>query len=75
MNIGKHGNHARGDDFPCSKLTAADVRQMRQEYADAYQQIHDLRKQYSTAAFAERYGVDKKTIRMAIQGETWGHVK
>jgi len=64
----------KGEQLPQAKLTAETVRQLRHDYAAAYQQIHDLRKQYSIAAMADRLGVDRKTIRKAIQGETWGHV-
>ena len=37
-----HKNHARGERLPQSKLTAETVRQMRQDYAEAQQRIHDL---------------------------------
>ena len=68
-------NRARGERLPQSKLTAEAVRQMRAEHTAAYQQIHDLRKRYSTTALADRYGVSPDTIRDAIQGVTWGHVR
>ena len=75
MNIGKHGNHARGERLPQSKLTAETVRQMRQDYAEAQQRIHDLKRKASIKALAAEYGVDRKTIRLALSGETWAHVR
>jgi hypothetical protein len=71
----RHNNHPKGDRLPQTKLTPEAVRQMRREYAKAYQQIHDLRKRYSTAAMAERHGVSVYAVRDAIFGKTWSHVE
>ena len=70
-----HKNHARGERLPQSKLTAETVRQMRRDYAEAQQRIHDLRRRYSIKALAADHGVDTTTIKKALTGATWGHVR
>ena len=71
----RHNNHARGEQLPQSKLTAETVRQMRQDYAEAQQRIHNLRKRYSAKALAAEHGVGTDTIKKALSGATWGHVR
>ena len=66
---------ARGSQLPQARLDEQAVRQMRADYAEAQQRIHDLRKRYSVKALAAEHGVGTDTIKKALSGATWGHVR
>jgi len=57
------GDHARGAKNPFAKLTAVDVRQIR-----------DLSSTMSLGALARRFGVTRQNIRYIVNRETWKHV-
>ncbi len=56
-------DHCRGERNPFAKLTAADVRQIR-----------DLSSTTSLTNLASRFGVKRQTIWQILKGKTWRHV-
>lgn len=59
--LGKRIGEAAGS----AKLTEAQVLEMRAEYDG---------KRGSCAKLARKYGVDHRTIRLAVNGKTWTHI-
>lgn len=53
--------HHTGERNPASKLTATQVREMRERHAGG-ESMHGL---------ARRYGVHRKTVSDILQGKTW----
>ena len=66
---------AKGFQLPQAKLNEKLVAQMRHDYFDAKAQIEALKPKASIKALAEQYGVDRTTIRRALDGSNWGHVR
>lgn len=65
----------RGEDLPHARLTADDVRLIRQIHADKQEQIARLNETCSVQALAEKFEVHPRTIEKVIGFETWRHVK
>lgn len=59
------GRTPKGNKLPHTKLTPDDVRQIRALYAAGG---------WSQTALAERYGVSRRAIQAALNGESWKHV-
>jgi hypothetical protein len=57
------GDHARGERNTCAKLTADDVRRIR-----------ELRQTMSLAELARQFGVTPQAIWHVVNGKTWKHV-
>lgn len=57
------GEHARGERNVCAKLTADDVRRIR-----------ELRPMMSLAKLARQFGVTAQAIWHVVTGKTWKHV-
>jgi hypothetical protein len=55
-----------GSNHPTSKLTEAQVIEMRQLYKEDHTQTH--------ASLAKRYGIGQSTVGPVLNGETWSHV-
>lgn len=54
----------RGVAHPHAKLTPASVREIRRRSS----------RSESTTSLADRFGVDRMTVKSALIGKTWGHV-
>lgn len=62
----RHGNVVRGVRVGRVKLNDEKVKEIRQQAAFSKLNYQDV---------GERYGVDRKTIRLIVQGRTWRHVE
>jgi hypothetical protein len=60
------GVRPKGEQCPWAKLTAAEVRAIRQSYATGH---------FTQAALGERYGVAFQTISAIVRHESWRHVQ
>jgi len=60
-----HGTHRCGEQLPWSKLTEANVREIRAEYATGI---------ISQKQIGEKYGVCQHTISRLLLKKTWKHV-
>lgn len=60
-----HGTKVYGERVGSVQLTAANVLQIRKDYAT---------KKFSQQELADRYGVERKTITFVVRGETWKHI-
>ena len=69
---------ADGDDtafLPPAKLNATLVRRIRRQHREKEEAKRQLDEQFSTAAFAKRYGVAPSTITKVLTYATWRHVR
>jgi hypothetical protein len=62
------GRQRRGEQDPMAKLTATDVRRIRQHYAKGV-------RGRGYKALAKEYNLDPSTIRSLLLGETWRHAR
>ncbi len=62
----RHGTDCRGSRHPNAKLTEADVRAIRTEYAAGG---------VTQRSIGEKYGVDKDCISIIITRKAWKHVQ
>jgi DNA-binding FadR family transcriptional regulator len=61
-----------GNKHHMAKLTAAKVKQARKSY-----EVRDKKtgkRKWSAGKLAEKYGVSRTAMRLALIGETWKHV-
>lgn len=65
----------RGEQLPHSKLTEKQVSEIRRLHKAKQDQIASLNREFSAAAFANKYGVHKSTIEKILSYETWTHLK
>lgn len=65
MSQQRKGKH-RGEDNPTSKLTADDVRTIRQRYASGH---------ISCATLAKAFGVTEMTISNIVRRKSWTHIE
>jgi hypothetical protein len=61
-DIARHGTRPRGETHPRSKLSAAQVADIRRRYAAGGVRMRDL---------AAEYGVNVPTVSMIVSGRTW----
>lgn len=64
----------RGADLTQSKLTEAQVKEMRTLHSQYRQAIRDLNDEFSARGLAKRYGVHVRTIEKVLSGVSWGHL-
>lgn len=62
----KTGKYRRGSEIPGSKLTEADVREIRSLYKT---------KAFTQKALAERFHVSPTRICLIVNGMSWKHVE
>lgn len=65
ISFAKNRKPMRGEESPCSKLTANDVRAIRKQYKSGSITQRDLGK---------RYKVHRRTIGKIINRQLWGHL-
>lgn len=64
----------RGTELPQSKLTEAQVREIKQAHAVKQRLIDELNARFSAKALAAHYGVHHRTIERILQRDGWIHV-
>lgn len=57
-----------GEEIPISKLTADDVRYIRDNYIPRHYK-------FGTRGLGRKFNVDKETIRSVLNNKTWTHIK
>ncbi len=65
LDMREHGTMPRGEALHSSKLTEADVVEMRERFSTGDVDVQDL---------AADYGVDPTTVSNALRGKWWAHV-
>ena len=65
----------RGEDRSLSKLTDANVQDIRRLHARKTRIIKRLNEKFSASALAKKYNVHPRTIEKALRLETWTHIK
>jgi DNA-binding transcriptional regulator YiaG len=70
-----HHLMARGEQLPQSKLTEADVRNIRELHALKQSEIARLNETLSAKALARKWDVHVRTIDKILTYETWKHVR
>lgn len=63
----------RGSGHPTAKLTDADVRLIREGYAERTRLLREANK-LTIAELAGKFEVNPRTVRDIIYGETWKHL-
>lgn len=64
----------RGEDLPQSKLTEADVKRIRRQYARYRMLRARLDARYTAKGLARTYNVHVRTIEKILTGEGWTHI-
>lgn len=64
----------RGRALPQTKLTDAQVIEIRTARTKRLDLLAHIRENLSNEALARRMGVHVRTIEKALQGETWAHL-
>ena len=65
----------RGVALTHSKLTPAEVQEIRQAKENRLDLMAHISETLSNAALAEKYGVHPRTIEKVLSYETWSHIK
>ena len=65
----------RGVALTHSKLTIAEVLEIRQAKANRLELLAHIAETLSNAALAEKYGVHQRTIEKVLSYETWSHIE
>lgn len=65
----------RGEQVANSKLTADQVKAIRQKRVEAIKQREELDQYINMRKIAEAHGVAKRTISDLLNGITWNHVE
>lgn len=65
-------NHVHGTKHHSAKLNPTKVRQARKSYEV---RTPNGKRKWTIAALAAKYGVTPATMRQALTGDTWAHVK
>jgi hypothetical protein len=65
----------RGVALTHSKLTPAEVQEIRQAKENRLDLMAHISETLSNSALAEKYGVHPRTIEKVLSYETWSHIK
>ena len=65
----------RGVALAHSKLTPAEVQEIRQAKESRLDLMAHISETLSNSALAEKYGVHPRTIEKVLSYETWSHIK
>jgi len=65
----------RGAALTHSKLTPAEVQEIRQAKENRLDLMAHISETLSNSALAEKYGVHPRTIEKVLSYETWSHIK
>lgn len=65
----------RGAALTHSKLTIAEVLEIRQAKENRLDLMAHIAETLSNAALAEKYGVHQRTIEKVLSYESWSHIK
>lgn len=65
----------RGEQVANSKLTATQVKAIREKRAEAIKQREELDKHIHMRKIAEAHGVTERAISDLLNGITWNHVE
>ena len=65
----------RGVALTHSKLTPAEVQEIRQAKESRLDLMAHISETLSNSALAEKYGVHPRTIEKVLSYETWSHIK
>lgn len=74
LSGGAYQTCLRGEDLPQSKLTEAQVIEIRILHQTKQKLIAELNKKFSTKGLAKRYNVHHRTIEKVINYAGWKHV-
>lgn len=65
----------RGNDLPQTKLTAEDVKMIRELHAFKQDEIKRLNKTLSIEGLAEKFDVSPGTVDKILRYQTWKHIR
>lgn len=64
----------RGEQLPQAKLTEADAKRIRRQYARYRMLRARLDARYTAKGLARTYNVHARTIEKILAGESWTHI-